>query len=66
MSVFGNELEKMMKYVDILFGNNEEVLAHAELKQWQTKRVDEIATKIVEDAKVRPEVGKIVIVTQGE
>lgn len=65
-AVFGSELEKVMKYVDILFGNDDEVLAYADFKKWQTTSVEEIATKIVEDDKARPEVGRIVIVTQGE
>lgn len=65
-AVFGSELEKIMKYVDILFGNDDEILAYAEYKKWQTKNVEEIATKIVEDEKARSEVGRIVIVTQGE
>lgn len=65
-AVFGDELEKVMKYVDILFGNNDEALAYAQYKKWDTTDVNEIATKICKGEKVRSQVGRLVIITQGD
>lgn len=65
-SVFGGELEKVIKYVDILFGNDDEALAFSELMKWDTTNVEEIATKLTEFEKTRKEVGRIVVITQGE
>lgn len=64
--VFGSEIEKVMKYVDILFGNDDEALAYAKHKKWDTTNIDEIATRLTEDEKVRKDVGRIVIITQGD
>lgn len=64
--VFGHELEKVMKYVDIVFGNDDEALAYAQFKKWDTKDVEEIAAKICADEKARTQVGRIVIITQGD
>lgn len=65
-AVFGAELEKVIKYVDILFGNDDEALAFAEYMKWDTKDVEEIATKICQSEKLRPEVNRIVVLTQGD
>lgn len=64
--VFGKELEKVMKYVDIVFGNDDEAIAYAEFKGWGTKDVQEIATKMCTDEKVRNQIGRMVIITQGD
>lgn len=64
-AVFGKELDKIMKYVDILFGNDDEALAYAEHKNWDTKDVEDIAKKIAESDKTREEIGRLVIITQG-
>ena len=63
--VFGQELEKIMKYVDILFGNDEEALAYAKLKNWDTTNVEEIAKKLALEDKVRNTVNRLVIITRG-
>lgn len=63
--VFGKELEKVVKYVDILFGNDDEALAYSKLKGWNTESIDEIATKISQEDKVRKEIGRLVIITRG-
>lgn len=65
-SAFGNELEKVIKYVDIVFGNDDEAIAFAEFKKWDTKNVVEIATKLTGYEKARKDVGRIVVITQGE
>lgn len=65
-SVFGNELQKVIKYVDIIFGNDDEALAFAEFMKWNTRNIEEIATKLTECEKARKEVGRIVVITQGE
>lgn len=65
-AVFGGEIDKVMKYVDILFGNDDEALAYAKHKKFDTTNIEEIATKIVLDEKVRTNVGRIVILTQGD
>lgn len=65
-AVFGVEIVKIMKYVDILFGNDDEALAYAEHRKWNTTNVEEIASKICQDEKVRTSVNRIVVLTQGE
>jgi len=62
---FGEHLLKIMKYVDIVFGNDDEALAYAKLKGWETKDIVEIAQKIASDEKVRSTVGRIVVITRG-
>lgn len=65
-AVFGSEIEKVMKYVDVLFGNDDEALAYAQHKKWDTTNIEEIATRIAQDEKVKTDVGRLVIITQGE
>lgn len=64
-AVFGKELEKVMKYVDILFGNDDEALAYAEFKNWQTEDIEEIVKKIALDEKTRKSVDRMVVITRG-
>lgn len=64
-TVFGQEIDKIMKYVDILFGNDDEALAYATHKQWDTTNVEDIARKLVLDEKVRKSVKRLVIITRG-
>lgn len=65
-TVFGQELVKVMKYVDIVFGNDDEAQAYAQHRQWNTASVEDIAKMIVSDEKVRLDVRRLVIITQGE
>lgn len=65
-NVFGHELVKVMKYVDILFGNDDEALAYAEFRKWNTSSVEEIAKKIAVGEKARKDIGRLVIITQGD
>lgn len=64
--VFGNEIDKVIKFVDILFANDEEVKAFSEFKKYGSSCVTEIAKKIANEPKIRSQVGRIVVVTQGE
>lgn len=64
-AVFGDQIEKVMKYVDILFGNDDEALAYASHKKWDTKSIDEISTKIALDVKERKQVKRLVVITRG-
>ena len=63
--VFGNQIEQVMKYVDILFGNDDEALAYAKFKKWDTNDLDEIASKITLDEKLRGHVKRMVVITRG-
>lgn len=65
-AVFGKELVEVMKYVDIVFGNDDEARAYAKHRQWDANTVEDIARMIVSDEKARKEVGRLVIITQGE
>lgn len=65
-AVFGQELKKVMKYVDILFGNDDEALAYAKLQNWNTTDIQEIASKICGEEKLRTSVGRLVVITQGD
>lgn len=65
-SVFGDELQKVIKYVDIVFGNDDEAKAFAQFMKWNTTNVEEIASKLADYDKARKEVGRIVVTTQGE
>lgn len=63
--VFGAELEKIIKYVDVIFGNDEEARAFAQLKKYDCKSLEEIARQIVLEPKTRSSIGRMVIITQG-
>lgn len=65
-AVFGGEIEKVMKYVDILFGNDDEAIAYAKHKKWPDSSVEEIACRISAETKLKPEIPRLVIITQGE
>lgn len=66
-SVYGQELDKIMKYIDVIFGNDDEALAYAKHKNWlDLTNVKEIAKKMALDEKVRNDIGRLVIITQGE
>lgn len=65
-AIFGHELIKVMKYVDIVFGNDDEAKAYAKFRQWDSDDVGETAKKIALDEKVRKDVRRLVIITQGE
>lgn len=64
--VFGHEIEKVMKYVDTLFGNDEEAFAYARHKKWETTSIEEVATKLALEDKVRKDIKRLVVITQGD
>lgn len=64
-AVFGGEIEQVMKYVDILFGNDDEALAYAKHKKWDTTNIEEIASKLASEEKLRTSVKRLVIITRG-
>lgn len=64
-AVFGEEIEKVMKYVDILFGNDDEARAYAQHKKWSMTTVEQIAEKLALGEKIRKSVARLVIITQG-
>ncbi|XP_074605219.1 adenosine kinase 2 [Brevipalpus obovatus] len=65
MKVYGSLVEKVMPYVDILFGNEEEATTYSELKGWETRDLKSICGQIVEDMKKTSTKERIVIITQG-
>lgn len=64
--MFGSKLDEVIKYTDIIFGNDDEALAFAEFKKWSTQNIDEIATKLAQEPKLRKQVGRLVVFTQGD
>lgn len=63
---FGNEISKVIQYVDILFGNDEEAKAFAQFKGYNTEDLKEIASKIACEPKIRSSINRIVVITQGD
>lgn len=64
-AVFGEQLEQVMKYVDMLFGNDDEALAYAKHKKWTTTSIEEIATRLALEEKERKRVRRLVVITRG-
>lgn len=62
---FTQDLFKIMPYVDLLFGNENEALAYAEVKNWDTTDLHKIVRLIVEDKRVNSDKERIVVITQG-
>lgn len=64
-AVFGDQIEQVMKYVDILFGNDDEAVAYATHKKWDTTKLEDIMTKMALDVKERKQVKRLVVITRG-
>ncbi|CAG2111006.1 unnamed protein product [Medioppia subpectinata] len=62
--VFGKDLLEVVPYMDILFGNETEAAAFAELNGWQTIDLKQVA-KLAADMPCRRPDGRIVVITQG-
>ncbi|KAJ6217446.1 hypothetical protein RDWZM_008603 [Blomia tropicalis] len=60
---FSNDLNKIMPYVDILFGNKEEALAFAEANKWMINDIEKIVQRLADITFIR---SRIVIITQGD
>ncbi|KAL3104155.1 hypothetical protein niasHS_002182 [Heterodera schachtii] len=62
---FSDRLEKVLPYVDILFGNKQEALAYAKTREIGKTDVGDIALYLSEKEKVNGEKKRIVVITQG-
>lgn len=62
---FKEPMMAAMPYVDLLFGNEEEVITFANEQNWNTKDVKEIGHKLVTLPKENSQRERIVIITQG-
>lgn len=65
-AAFGTALDETIKFVDIVFGNDDEAIAFSDHKGWSLRDVEEIAKKIALESKVRNTVPRLVVITQGE
>lgn len=64
--VFGKEVDKIVPYIDMIFGNDDEALAYAKHRSWtDTKDIVEIAKRLCGEPKQRSEVGRVVVITRG-
>ncbi|RWS16667.1 adenosine kinase 1-like protein [Dinothrombium tinctorium] len=65
--VFGEQLLSVVPFIDLLFGNETEAAAFAELNKWtDTKDLKEIAKRIANMGKANNNKPRIVIITQGK
>uniref|UniRef100_A0A914GY26 Adenosine kinase n=1 Tax=Globodera rostochiensis TaxID=31243 RepID=A0A914GY26_GLORO len=65
---FGDQLEKVLPFVDILFGNEQEAMAYAKTQGFVVEKeedVGEIALHLCQKEKVNREKKRIVVITQG-
>ncbi|XP_054166645.1 adenosine kinase-like [Oppia nitens] len=62
--VFSKQLLEVLPYVDILFGNETEAAAFAELNGWKTNDIKEIA-RLTANLKSNRKTGRKVVYTQG-
>ncbi|CAH7676163.1 Ribokinase-like protein [Phakopsora pachyrhizi] len=62
---FKENVDKVLPFVDYLFGNESEALAYAEAHSWDTKHLPTIAAKIASQPKQITSRSRIVIITQG-
>uniref|UniRef100_A0AC34RML1 Adenosine kinase n=1 Tax=Panagrolaimus sp. JU765 TaxID=591449 RepID=A0AC34RML1_9BILA len=62
---YGPTLAEILPYVDIFFGNEEEVKAYAKCNDLNTEDITEIAKKLAEIPKVNSARQRLVVVTQG-
>jgi len=63
--VFTDRLDNTLPYVDLLFGNEQEVEAYAQAHKWDTKDVTEIAKRLSTLDKVNKKRSRTVVITQG-
>jgi len=62
---YGKNLEEILPYVDVFFGNEEEVKAYSKCNNLGTEDIKTIAKKISEIQKVNTSRPRLVVVTQG-
>ncbi|CAG8480275.1 4768_t:CDS:2 [Paraglomus brasilianum] len=63
---FKDQLDSVLPYCDILFGNETEAEAYATNHNWDTKDIKQIALHISKLPKVNSKRERIVVITQGE
>jgi len=63
--VFGAEVEKVSPYANIIFGNETEAEAYADLKKYDTKNQTEIARLIASEKRANENKPRVVVITQG-
>jgi len=63
--VFGKEVEKVSPYANVIFGNESEALAYADLKKYKNTDQMEIAKLIASEPRANENKPRIVIITQG-
>ncbi|XP_050210337.1 adenosine kinase 2 [Mercurialis annua] len=62
---FKDALEKVLPYMDYVFGNETEAKTFAKVHGWETENVEEIAIKISQWAKASGTHKRITVITQG-
>lgn len=65
MLAFGGEVDKVSPYANLIFGNETEAQAYANLRKWETKDQNEIARRIASETKANTNKPRIAIITQG-
>lgn len=65
MQVFGEHVEKVSPYANLIFGNETEAQAYADLKKWKTNDQTEIAKLIASETRTNENKPRIAILTQG-
>lgn len=62
---FKDQQEKVLPYVDFLFGNETEAVTFARVHGWETENIEEIALKISQLPKASQTRKRIAVITQG-
>ncbi|KAG7028024.1 Adenosine kinase 2 [Cucurbita argyrosperma subsp. argyrosperma] len=62
---FKDALEKVLPYMDIIFGNETEARTFSKVQGWETENVEEIALKIAQWPKASETRKRIAVITQG-
>ena len=65
MQAFGVEVDKVSPYACLIFGNETEAQAYANLRKWATKDQNEIAKLIANEQRINENKPRIAILTQG-
>ncbi|GAV67875.1 PfkB domain-containing protein [Cephalotus follicularis] len=62
---FKDALEKVLPYIDFIFGNETEARTFSKVQGWETDDVEEIAVKICQWSKATGKAKRITVITQG-
>lgn len=62
---FKDALEKVLPYMDIIFGNETEAKTFSKVQGWETENVEEIAVKIAQWSKASGKDKRVAVITQG-